>query len=171
MNNKIKQLAKQLQIQKDLMNNKINDIKEKLQKELDAIWKNDSNIKEAIKKLEQSTDFGADECNEIYTWTRFELEPYKKYQEYFENFLMEYYGAYAKFEHDALILFQGECIIINEEGDIFLDDKRIIDAKDYSNETERNELIEKYMNDSGYFPSVLYQGHYGDLSLVNTQNK
>jgi hypothetical protein len=146
----------------------------KLQAELDEVFAKDEELNQAFIDAEGSTEFANDGCG-IYTWIRYDIpDKYKEYGHYLSNYVSEQ-GFNLDLQYGALYLYQGECIIINVEGDIFLADdgrsKVIIHHNEYGTKAERNKLIEEWMEKEGYFPAVLYQGYYGDLHLVNTQTK
>lgn len=144
-------------------------------------------LQETLKDLENSGDWGADESG-FYIWTRF--EPDTDLLEYQTDALNEYlsdHGAHWDTQSDALLNYQGECVVINSgyrehDGNVYLSDGSgcsdlIIDKAEYrtderDTETEektRNQLIENWMEKQGYFPAVLIADDHGNVYPVNTQ--
>ena len=136
----------------------------------------DKELKAALAAVEFNSkqQFGLDENGDLYAWAR-----YVPKQEYRDNkailSLLEDYidneGYRFDIKNDALINFQGECITINEDGDVFDASKCIIERSDYSTEAERNALIEAHMEQTGCYPGVFKVSRYGNVQLVNTQPK
>lgn len=83
------------------------------------------------------------------------------------------------FKNDCLTMSIGPCIVIDQDsGDVYDQDagKTILYGRrrslsyDYETESERNEKIEKYMEKTGYFPSVVLVDRYGSpIRYVNTK--
>ena len=92
-------------------------------------------------------------------------------KEMLKDYLQENFSIDADFENDAVSTSLGPCLIVNEDGDVLDQDssKWIIKRSDYTTKEERNELIEKYMETSGYFPSVVSYGRYGVQGYISTQ--
>ena len=81
------------------------------------------------------------------------------------------------FQNDVLMYSQGPCIVVNNEGDVLDTDsgKWFIKKNDYLDEetgkfdiSKRNELIEAYMEKTGYFPGVFESDYYGNLRIDRT---
>jgi hypothetical protein len=82
------------------------------------------------------------------------------------------------FKNDCLTMNIGPCIVIDQDsGDVYDQDTGKIVLKgynprtgeaDYETESERNEKIEKYMEKTGCFPSVVLVDRYGSpIQYVN----
>lgn len=128
-------------------------------------WKE---LQDALKALEASEKYGTNEYGEIYAWVRFDEEVSEDEKEYLDTYVQEH-GFSIDFKNEALMSFQGECIGIDEDGDVFDGRKCIIERREYKTDDERNELIEKYMERTGCFPGVFEISRYGDVRLVRTQ--
>ena len=107
-------------------------IEQKIQVEYNKIFDADQELKNIIIELDNSTDYGSDEYGEIYVWTRYYIsKEYKKVSKYLEEYLQEEYFIQIDFNNDAIYRYIGQDFIaINEEGDIFQEDKCIIEAKE-----------------------------------------
>lgn len=93
--------------------------------------------------------------------------------------------ARIDFKNSVAVSSDGEVIIVQEPNGghrlsdcgVWLDHKKIIDIEEYLtkdrevNTVKRNKLIEKYMEKTGYYPTVISLSSYGDVSIVNTLNK
>jgi hypothetical protein len=146
-----------------------------LQKELEVclrqVWDRDEKLAKELARLEDSNQYGSNE-NGIYRWIRASLpEIAEREREYFENWLAATTCAYIDWENDAIYTYEGDAIVINEDGDVFMEHKLIIRRKEYESDAERNKLIEAYMEKTGYFPGVFRMTQYGDIWPVNTQEK
>jgi len=191
MNSGIKKLNKRIELfeskraelvagtTKDL-NDRINDLNDQLKKEYETVFKKDADLKTALKDIETSNEYGSDESG-IYSWVRFYLTDYKDDSQGLE-FLSEYVseaGYHLDAENESLVNFQGDCILINDDGDIFESDgvcpgKDIASIDDYSvneepDEALRNKLIRDYMESNEYWPGVFTVDHYGNVYSVNTE--
>jgi hypothetical protein len=175
--------------------NKINNIKAENQKTLNELKekaqsvfakkmnspKNQKIIKDMVSRVENSKELtNVPNDQWLYLWSREDFsklanDDFQKdlLQEYMrENFCVE-----IDFKNDVLMSCIGPCIIINDDGDILDEEanKWIIKKSDYRNEENeldiklRNELIEKYMEKSGYFPSVVSVDRHGNAFFVNTK--
>ena len=177
MNKSIEKLIKQ---RADLVKNSIeakSALQSEIQAKLDKIFDKSKELKEALKELDASTEYSANEYD-ICRWVRFEVpESMQEFTVELNTYLQDNHCASLDLKNDALMASCGECIIVNDEGDVFLDQKLIIDSKlckddegEYSIE-KRNKLIEEYMEKTGFFPDVLLQSERGDLSLINTKER
>ena len=138
----------------------------------------DKYIKQALLKVQSSNEYTFDTDGELCSWIRF--EPNTEYldkgpvQDLLNEFLQNEFVIWDT-DCNALLSHQGGYIQINEDGDVFNCEgpscKVIINASDYSSDTERNELIEAWMHKNGYFPGVFQVSRYGDVRLINTQPK
>lgn len=132
--------------------------------------------------LEMSNDYCYDKYGEIQHWIRatelLAMIP-KQAREYFSEYVNESYCAYVDWENDTVYALDHGNIIINHEGDIIDtdSDKWIIKHTDYQDDNgdydlnKRNELIEAYMEKTGYYPGVFKQDYYGDLTAISTVPK
>jgi hypothetical protein len=92
----------------------------------------------------------------------------------FSEYLSEFLCIDVDYENSALRYNIGPCIVINnEDGDVLDQEsgKWIIDRKDYETKEKLFELIEAYMEKSGYYPSVVSCDSYGNAFYVNTRGK
>ena len=170
MNKNINKLYDRIQTAKATSQKVVASAEEKLQVALNRVFELDADLNETIQQMDNSSDYMSDEYGEISTWLRFEIpKHYEKYTEQLEHWIQETYCYHYDKQYDALTSFQGECIIVNDEGDIFLGHKCIINNDDYRGRQEGCALIEEYMEKEGYFPPVLHQDRYGNLSVVDTR--
>ena len=146
-------------------------IQERIQAEYNRLFKKDKTIQDAIKALECGGEYTTDESGEIQRWVRFETSNYKDCLDALGEYLSENHFMYLDAKNDCIQTNEGESLVINEDGDVFLGHKVVIDSDTYSDTKERNRLIEEYMERSGYFPGVFEQSRNGDVWLVNTQEK
>lgn len=167
------------------LNNKIFEIRKEKNKDIDVIKKE---LKELyFKAFDDSTDlkkdleniknhsngcYQFDEAGEINFCYRMTF----KYQN--DNFELECLREYVNdincsyidvIDGDLIASnFLGDCIVINYDGDIFEGHQLIISKNEYSDETERNELIEKHMEKTGCYPNVFECDYYSNLTSVST---
>jgi hypothetical protein len=126
-------------------------------------------------RLEDSKELGADECG-IYAWIRFDASDYidtdsELEKTTFQSYLQENHSYSIDYMHDALQVYLGPCIVVNEDGDVLDQDsgKWIIGHQDYETESERNALIEAWMEKTDYFPSVVREDRHCNIFYVNTK--
>ena len=169
--NLLKNQIAEIEKLKNVEAKRISALEEKMQEQYNKMFSNDESIQKAIVDLENSSEYTSDEYGEISAWLRFEFSDYDDCKDYLENYLNENHCVYCDFQNGALMMNQGESIVINHEGDIFDSHKFVITNDDYKTEYERNELIEEYMEKTGCFPGVFYQDYHCNLTLVKTQNE
>lgn len=178
MNSKIKELQEKLN---GLYNDK-QSIIGKLQLEYNKVFDDSKTLEKAIANAEQASMYQFDEYGEVQSWYRFDgLKEFKDCKEYFEIWLSENHNMTVNWDNDCLLYSQGESLIIQgshgRDNGVWLGSKRVIDEKEYKDDNgkvdieKRNELIEKYMEKSGYFPGVFRTDYYGNVYPVNTQKK
>lgn len=181
MNTVIEALTKELNQTEERNRAVATKLREALHAEYKKLFEKDSVLKEDISRVECSTEYGRDEGG-IYTWIRMKADIPKEEEalEAFKAFVAEY-GFHVEVENEALLNYQGECLVIVDSGDVYLSDgsgwsKQVIEASQYTSdegedEEERNRLIEAWMEKEGYFPAVLRETRHGDVFPVNTQQK
>lgn len=179
MNKTIRALVESIEQSRDSYNRANQALQTKLQDELNKKFDRSSSLKAAVKDLEESREYSMDDCGEIFRFVRFDVPAeFKSFTDELNNWFSEAHGLYldtgtSPSQYTVLKSYCGECIVVNEDGDIFLGHELIINSNEYNedgevNETKRNELIEAYMAKSGYFPEVLHQPRCGNLYLINT---
>lgn len=170
MNQKINKLLETIKTQNKNHSDAISCIKEKIQAELNPIFESDAELKTDIEKHESSLEYMASgDYPLVDKWSQaYSISKYSDFIEYLETYL-EF--IYIDLKNECFISCDGEAIIVNQDGDIFLGGKLIFNSDSYNSETKRNKLIEDYMESSGYFPNTFYQDHYGNLSLIKTQKQ
>jgi hypothetical protein len=172
MNSKINALNEAI----NQANANISDIKAKLQLEWDKVFNDSHKLKTVVENAMQASEYQWGRDGEIESWYRYaDLQDHADCKEYFENWLHDQ-GVYVEWEHDCLLVSQGDSIVINHDGDVFdtATRKTIISKSDYTDEADivkRNALIEEHMEKTGYFPGVFSSGYHGNVFLVNTQSK
>lgn len=144
---------------------------ELLAKKLD----NSKKLKAEFSKLENSKNLTWIDDEFPYQWIRFDASDFidtdsMLERHAFASYVQEY-GYTMDFGHNALMSCIGPVILINDEGDILDQDsgKWFIKKSDYENETERNKLIEEYMEKTGCFPAVISCDRYNNAFYVNTK--
>ena len=174
MNKQIKDLNAQLA--SNLEN--LSDIETKLQAEWDRVFDDSGAIKAMMAKVENSTDYRFDEYGEIVSYHYVDLSDFKDSKKYLVQYLRRSYCADLDLVNECITYSQGECIVIQDEtrrdNGVWLNSKLIIDESKYKdengvNETKRNELIEAYMEKTGYFPGVFRSDSYGNVFSVSTK--
>ena len=160
----------------------MHNIKE-LQLEYNKVFDDSTLLRDAIAAAEKQDDGQRYQFNafgEIEYWHRFyELSQFEDCKEYLESWLSDRTGFfYIDWQNDCLLIPQGGCFVINDDGDVYDSDshKVIVDASDYTVDGEadiakRNALIEAYMEKTGYYPGVFKADYYGNVFPVNTQAK
>lgn len=154
-------------------NARVADIERMIQSTYNEAFDADKDLQKALQDLESTRQLTSVEGDDWYhRWVRyyapesFDLEALKAYLD--ERHV--YYDPKA----NALTTAEGPCIIIDDEGDVYDQDagKVIVDRKAYETASERNALIEAYMERTGCFPSVIKVDRYGEpFGYVNTQSK
>lgn len=135
-----------------------------------------SELKKLVSKLENSRDLTQVNGGEFFhIWTRADFSEFidteNKFQcELFSDYMAENYDTIVDFKNDCISSCIGPAILINHEGDILDQDsgKWIIEKSDYETEEERNELIEKYMEKTGYYPSIIRCDYHGNAFFETT---
>lgn len=154
-------------------------IEAKLQTAYNEVFDKNEEIQKAIREVQTSQEYAWDNYGEICQYIRFYANDFKDCQEYLKNYLRENHYIEIDFQADILTYSQGFNIVINEDGDVYDQDsdKFFIKKNDYRNDDgeldtdKRNELIEAYMEERGYFPGVFSSDRYGNVFAVNTQAK
>lgn len=132
-------------------------------------------ISEIVSKAESSKDLTQTENDEYFNqWCRIDL-PLEIETDFLKNIFREYmlenHFVDIDFKNECAVYSIGPAIIINDSGDILDQEsgKWFISKNDYESEAERNELIKKYMEKSGYFPSIIRCDCHGNAFYVNTK--
>lgn len=179
--------------------NKINELKAKLAKlaneaadtetemqtEYNKVFDDSALVKAIVSKIESGTSDGYqfDEAGEIEAYTR--IKELSEFDDEAKPYLSEYIRdntcARIDWNNDcALVSLGGDEIIIQDENGrdngVWMNHKRIIDESEYKdddgvNEAKRNELIEAYMERTGYFPGVFRVDYHGNIEPVSTLAK
>lgn len=171
---------KELELELETLKNQYTEQKEKIQSrafELMALkLEKNAELKQAIEKLESSRELTSTEDEYFSRWIRFNASEFidtdsQLEKDALENYLAENFCAYVDFKNDALMTSEGPSIVINDDGDVYDQDsgKFIVNKKDYETDSERNQLIESWMEKQGYFPSVISCDRYGSAFYVNTK--
>jgi hypothetical protein len=172
----------------------LNNLKSEQAREIDKIKKDAAvvlaakldkmtSLTEYVARLESSKDLTQVEHDEYFhRWIRFDAGQFidiesELEKELFEAYMRDNHCVDVDFKNDVISQSEGPCLLINEDGDVLDQDsqKWVIQRRDYidENETENcttlNELIEKHMQKTGYFPSVIRCDRYGNAFYVNTQ--
>lgn len=156
-------------------------IEAKIQIECNAVFEASEFVKRAVASAENSNQYQLDSNGEVESWVRVNgLADFEKYKAQFETWLAEQHCMHVDWTNEALLMNQGESIIINEEdGGVYLGHKCIVRVSEYrtedrdtdTEESKRNDLIEAYMQKEGFFPGVFRVTQYGDAFFVNTKKE
>jgi hypothetical protein len=154
-------------------------LKAELKAEYAKAFKRNATLKTALSALECSTQLTSVPHDEYYhRFVRVDLSKVVDLQDAdAKNALEEYledHSTCVDFEHSALTTCEGPSLIIDDEGDVYDQDSSKIAVKntEYENTTERNALIEAWMERTGYYPSVIKVDRYGEpIGYVNTASK
>jgi hypothetical protein len=159
-------------------------IKTEIQKELNKIFNKNKEIKKSIKDLESGSciDY-LGEVDGIYSYIKcYELSEIKpEYREYLKNYLSDY-GITIDFKNECLLNYLGDDNIIiqddtRHDNGVWQGNKIIIAESEYKDDSRevdeslRNQLIEKHMEKTGYFPGVFRIDYYGNIFPINTKNE
>ena len=181
MNKAISDLKDQRENSRDSYNRASTEIQDQLQVELFKVFDKCDELAKAVGELESSSDYEGDEFGGVYRYILYSVP--SEYQDFSDELATWFSEAHcltldtgvSPGQHTVLKSYCGDCIIINDEGDIFLSHKLIISADEYRDDEgdkcdiKRNQLIEQYMESSGYFPEVLEADYYGGLQYVDTK--
>lgn len=171
MNKKIEALNKKLEsLNSKHFHNELM-IKGELRAEYVKVFAKDRAITKALDNLDSASMYDTDSNGEIIRWFRFNgLDDIpENAREYFEEYVQDVACAYVNWNDFTLYTYEGDSIVINDDGDVFECNKLIIDAKAYEDEAERNALIEAHMERTGYYPGVFRQDNHGNIFLVSTR--
>ena len=175
MNKQIKALNKKLAtIAEDA-----SEIETQLQAEWNEVFEDMTQLRDAVTKLESSNDYCRNSYGEICSWVRFDTSDFKDCQAFLKDYMRESFCAEVDFENDSLTMNHGDdTLIIQDEmgrdNGVWQDHKLVIAEIEYKNDdgeidkTKRNELIEKHMQKSGYFPGVFRVDCHGNIFPVST---
>lgn len=157
-------------------------IEMELQAEWNKVFDASTAIREAISRLDMSTEYQTNEYGEICQWVDFDLGEFEAVREYLREYLRDLYCVDLDAHNDILTMSLGsDCLIIQDDAHrardsgVWQGHKLIIPQSDFEtedgeiDETKRNELIESYMEASGYFPGVFRVDQHGNVFPVNTQ--
>ncbi len=172
MNNKIRTLIEKLNSVKAESQNHIFELDRQLQTEYNKEFSRDKLLSKMVKRLQKSDalELGP---NGIYQWISFDVSEYSNCLDYLKAYLDETYCIRIGEHNDSLELDVGPSLTINHRGDVFDEDsgKFAINAHDYKNVSERNALIEAYMEKTGHFPGVYSVDSYSNVTTADTQKK
>ncbi len=159
--------------------NESDSVQNELQLEYNKVFNDSTVLKELVSKLESSQEYGLDEYGEIYAWVRANLSDFQDCQAYLSEWFSEQ-CIRVDFKNDAIMALQGETLNIQDDSrhkrdnGVWLNHDQVIPEFNYTehdgeiNIAKRNQLIEEYMKDSGYFPGVFRVDQHGNVFLVNT---
>ena len=157
-------------------------IKDKLQARLNVTYTDWTALQNAIVDSDSSSEYTYSQYGDsVKTWFRFYglSDVPEREREYLESYLSDE-CIEIDWDNDCLERNIGPCLIICDDGTVYDQDsgKTIITESDLEGadgsiciDERRNQLIEGWMERSGYFPCVLADNGRGDLFHVNTQKK
>lgn len=167
----------------------VNEVNEAIAKALAPIYADRGDIKRDLEALESSSEYGSDQYGEIYIWVRMESDIDERERPFFSDWLQENHCVHVDWDNGAMYSYCGECIVINDDGDVFDASKCIVEASEYKarllnqdlyesealneddDDARRNALIEAYMERTGCFPNVLSHDRHGNIFPVDTRKK
>ena len=180
--NSIQTLQQQINLLEQQHKTAIKALNDKLQTKFDAIFDDCGPLQKAIADVENSTQYGM-EYGSVYSWLHFDLTNFADAREYLIAYVLERFID-ADFENNALTYNLGPQLIITENGHVYDQDssKLVVSERDYEISIDddptgdksielRNQLIENWMEESGYFPGVFITDGYGNVKPVNTQKQ
>lgn len=157
--------------------------RKRLREQWEKVFNNDKQLEKDAENAQGASEYVVEDEG-IYTWfkVKTDLSKYSDCREYLEEWLSENYGLSIDWKNDCFLNYLGnEEIIIQDDAGrdngVYLGSKLIIDESEYLDdegavdEDKRNNLIEKHMEETGYFPGVFRLTRHGDVYLVNTQKK
>lgn len=168
---------------------KVEDMRDAIQKELNTTYRDWKELQDAVSKLSNQVgvEYCTNEYGDVEAWTRFYplADVPRREREFLETYLGTVVGSvFVDWENDTLTqCVGGDEILIREDnwphgGGVYQSGKQIIAEADYTdddgdvNEDLRNELIEKHMERTGYFPGVyLTNNHDNHLIPVDTTKR
>lgn len=176
MNKQLKQLK--------IFSDKIEALKEENQKRIEELKEsaftvfclfmqekeNDSTVKLMIERLESSRELTTqnhDDCYSSYIQCDFSkiIDQSVEFQrEMLSRWFEESHSYSVDFKNDCLLNSLGLNIILTDDGGCYDQDsgKWIISKKDYDTQEELKEKINNWMEQKGYFPSVIRCDRYGN---------
>jgi len=144
------------------------------------IFDNDKQLQKDAENAQNASEYGADE-NGIYSWFRVNtnLTDYTECKDYLEEWLSDKYCLTIDWTNNCFVSWQGDDNIIiqddtRRDNGIYQGHKLLFDESEYKNddneidEVKRNELIEKHMEKTGYFPGVFRVDSHGNVFYVKT---
>lgn len=175
MNKKIEMLKNEL----TKHNAETANVQEAIQKEYNKIFDKDA-VLEAL--MERATECAApnkaDQSGYMFSedggidyWCRFQaIDDYREVADYLNEWVSTVHGLYIDWKNDAVISSQGGGLVVGVNGDVYDTDAQdvIVKSSEYSNDAERNTLIEKHMERTGYFPGVFRESFGGELFPIDT---
>ena len=156
-------------------------IEAELQAECNKVFENDKALQTALSNLEMASEYSADRHGEIVRWYRYAglSDVLPELRDYLDNYVSDHCVS-IDWDNECLQMNEGDVIIIQDDtrhdNGVWLSGKLIIDESEYKDDGEvdelkRNQMIEAYMERTGYFPGVFRVDSYGNVSHVNTQTK
>jgi len=131
-------------------------------------------VTDTLKALNDTKEYDTDSHGEIRRWAyvRSALDQIPtEAREAFEAHVNDLECAYIDWEVGTVYTLECGNLIINDDGDVLDTDsgKWVIQNHEYDDDTQRNNLIEQYMEKSGYYPNVFKQDRHGNVFWVNTK--
>lgn len=154
-------------------------IETQLQAEWNKVFEDMTQLRDAVTKLESSNDYCRNSYGEICSYLPFDASDFKDCGDFLKEYLRDAYCVDLDLENNSLTMSHGDdnLVIQDEMGrdnGVWQDHKQVIAETEYKNddgeidETKRNELIEKHMQKSGYFPGVFRVDYHGNIFPVST---
>lgn len=177
--NKLNEIQKQIEALNSSNFERVQTLKDGALKALSTKLNKNKELQKLVTQLQDSKELTQIEHDDYFhTWIRADFSKFidikNAFQcELFSQYMSENHFCEADFKNDCLSTSIGPAILINHDGDVLDQDssKWFLKKSDYEDETERNEMIENYMDKHGYFPSVIRCDYYGNAFFQNTIGK
>ena len=159
---------------------RVNEYKKRLLGYWTKIFDNDKQLQKDIINAQNASEYQGGEDG-IYSWYRVKtnLKDYEQCKEYIEEYVSENSCLRIDWENQCFMNWLGDDNIIIQDdtrrnNGVWQGQKCIIPESEYKNDDgevnteKRNELIEAYMEKSGYFPGVFRVDYHGNIFHVKT---
>lgn len=150
----------------------IETLEEQKQEKLNKVFDDSGDIQEFLFEVENgecdSYSFGL--CGDVVAVFYRDFPNFKDVTKYLDAYLNERAIYSTDSKNGIYETFVGDSIIVDSDGIVWDQEKGVVflTKDEYENDTQLNELIEGYMDETGIYPSVFNSDYYGNLSPRNT---
>lgn len=165
----LKQIDSDISQQRNEVKTKLSSLLNERKAYFKAIFDDSTALQRNLVNAESASMYGSDSSG-IYSWYRIDTSKFSDALDELKEYIEDQGCFTLDVDNECIMNYQGPCIIINDDGDVLDEDsgKWIVSKHDYNSETERNALIEGWMEKQGYFPGVFHSDRHGNVSLVST---